>query len=212
MNKFEKLKKEILNCNICANNFGFDPHPIVFGKYNSKIMQISQAPSKNVHITLKPFNDHSGKKLINEWYCINEETFYNPNNFYITAMAHCYPGKSKSGGDRLPPKICATTWLMKEIEIIKNDLYIIIGSKSARFLFPDREYTSLIFETTFLNGKPAIVLPHPSPLNIKWFNDNPLFLKKRIFEIRETIHKVLGQNLSNKTPCNTQYKKLGRKY
>ena len=44
-----------------------------------KIMQISQAPSLNVHNTLKPFNDLSGKKLREKWYDIDDETFYDQN-------------------------------------------------------------------------------------------------------------------------------------
>lgn len=189
--KFEELKKEILKCKMCEEKFGFEPHPIIFGNRKSKIMQISQAPSQNVHITLKPFNDPSGRKLRSEWYMISEDTFYNPDNFYITAMAHCYPGKSKSGGDRQPPIACAKKWLKKEIDILDNELYIIIGGKSAKFLFPNENFKSLIFKNNKIYGKTAIVLPHPSPLNIKWFKDNPEFLESRLSEIRKTIHMVL---------------------
>ena len=52
---FEELKQEILKCRQCEEKFGFEPHPILMGNVNSKIMQISQAPSQNVHKTLKPF-------------------------------------------------------------------------------------------------------------------------------------------------------------
>lgn len=41
------------------------------------------------------------------------------------------------------------------------------------------------------NVKLAIVLPHPSPLNIKWFKDHPEFMKERIFQIRKIINEVL---------------------
>lgn len=51
---FEELKQEILNCRLCEEKFEFEPHPILMGNVNSKIMQISQAPSLNVHKTLKP--------------------------------------------------------------------------------------------------------------------------------------------------------------
>jgi uracil-DNA glycosylase len=36
-------------------------------------------------------------------------------------------------------------------------------------------------------------LPHPSPLNIKWFKDNPDFMKKRIIEIRKIINNTLNK-------------------
>lgn len=189
---FDELKKQIYDCRICQTAFGFEPHPVVFGNQNSKIVQISQAPSASVHITRKPFTDQSGKKLKYEWYQISDKDFYNENNFYIAALAHCFPGKTKNGGDRLPPKVCYDKWLKKEISLINNDLYIIIGAKAANVFFPDEKYDELIFKDNVLNGKKALVLPHPSPLNIKWFKDNPEFNENRIYEIRKTIREVLN--------------------
>ena len=194
MEEFNKLIKELKKCNICKDKFGFTPHPVVIGSINSKIVQISQAPSKTVHETLKPFTDLSGKKLKYDWYQITDEEFYNSNNFYIMSLAHCYPGKDKSGNDRIPPKICYDTWIKKELEYINNKLYIIIGAKSSKVFFPDEEFNELIFKDNYINNKLAIVLPHPSPLNIKWFKDHPEFMKKRIFEIRKIINEVLEEN------------------
>jgi uracil-DNA glycosylase family 4 len=190
-NEFTKLKEEILNCRKCEDKFGFQPHPIIFGNQKSKIFQISQAPSKNVHETLKPFNDHSGRKLRNEWYKIDDDCFYNQSNFYISAIAHCYPGKSTNGGDRLPPKICTKTWIEREIELVDNKLFILIGAKAAKYFFPDEQFTDLVFKNNEINAKAAIVLPHPSPLNIKWYKDNPGFYAYRLEEIRNMIHEVL---------------------
>jgi len=188
---FDQLREEILNCRLCEEKFGFEPHPILMGAVNSKIMQISQAPSQNVHKTLKPFDDASGKKLRNEWYHISDEVFYNPDNFYITAIAHCYPGKSPNGGDKLPPKSCAKMWLKKEIELVNNHIFILLGRKAAGFFFPNQNFTDLIFNDNIINCIPAYVLPHPSPLNVKWFKDNPEFLNTRVFQIEKAIHEVL---------------------
>ncbi|MBS5114868.1 MAG: uracil-DNA glycosylase family protein [Erysipelotrichaceae bacterium] len=190
MNRCEQLHLEILNCKECKERFGFIPIPIVHGNMNAKIMQISQAPSLMVEKTKKPFNDLSGKKLKYEWYQISDEIFYDPNYFYITSLGHCYPGKSKNGGDRLPPISCAKKWLVQEIECIENEIYIIIGSKAAKFFFKDQSFETLVFNDQVLNGKLTYVLPHPSPLNIRWFKQYPQF-EQRISTIRQTIHKVL---------------------
>ena len=189
--KFSDLKDEILKCRICRDKFGFEPHPIIFGNQKSKIFQISQAPSKSVHETLKPFTDASGRKLRNEWYMIDEECFFNQDNFYISAMAHCYPGKSKSGGDRLPPKICTRKYIEQEIQQVDNNLFVIIGSKAAKYFFPKEDFTSRVFKDCKLNGVLTVILPHPSPLNVKWFKDNPTFITKRLPEIRTIVHDVL---------------------
>jgi len=191
-NELIRLQRQILQCRLCQDTFGFEPHPIVLGKHNAKIMQISQAPSKSVHETGKPFNDASGRKLRQEWYEISDEDFYNPDNFYIVSMAHCYPGKAPGGGDRRPPKICSKQWLLKEMELVDNEIYIIIGGVAAEFFFPGEKITALAFEDKQINGKPTYILPHPSPLNMKWFRDYPDFEAERIFKIQKEVHKILG--------------------
>lgn len=191
-NQLVHLQNQILQCRSCQDVFGFEPHPIVQGNHNAKIMQISQAPSKSVHETGRPFNDASGRRLRREWYRISDEDFYNPDYFYIVSMAHCYPGKAPGGGDRRPPKICSEQWLLQEMELVDNEIYIIIGGIAAGFFFPQEKITSLAFENKQINGKPAYVLPHPSPLNMKWFKDYPEFTEKRIFEVQKEVHKVLG--------------------
>ena len=188
---FEELKKEILLCQLCEEKFGFKPHPIIMGNENSKIMHISQAPSQNVHLTMRPFNDASGRKLRNEWYNISDDVFYNPDNFYITSIAHCYPGKSSNGGDRQPPVSCAQKFLLREIEEINNKIYILLGGKAAHFFFPNKDFTKLVFSNDKIMDKPAYVLPHPSPLNVRWFKENPDFLNYRVYEIREILHEIL---------------------
>lgn len=191
MEKFDDLINNLKKCEICREKFGFQPHPIFLGSVDSKIVQISQAPSATVHITLKPFSDMSGKRLKYKWYKIDDEIFYNPNNFYIAALSHCYPGKGKNGNDKMPPKICYETWIKKELDYINNQLYIIIGSKAAKVFFPNENFNDLVFKNNYINDKLAIVLPHPSPLNIKWFNDHPNFMEKRIYEIRKIIYDIL---------------------
>ena len=44
--EFDKLINDIKKCKICQNRFGFEPHPVILGNINSKIVQISQAPSE----------------------------------------------------------------------------------------------------------------------------------------------------------------------
>lgn len=191
-NRLITLQRQIMQCRLCQEAFGFEPRPIVMGNHRAKIMQIGQAPSKSVHETGKPFNDASGRKLRQEWYHISEEDFYHPDHFYIASMAHCYPGKAPGGGDRHPPNICSNQWLLKEMELVENEIYILVGSFAAAFFFPGEKMATLAFEDKEIHGKPAYILPHPSPLNIKWFKDHPEFLERRIPRIREEVHRVLG--------------------
>ena len=192
MNKeFDKLINNIKKCKMCQDRFGFEPHPVILGNINSKIVQISQAPSATVHNTLKPFTDMSGKRLKYEWYQIDDNTFYNPDNFYIAALSHCYPGKDKNGNDRMPPKICYEKWVKEELKYINNKIYILIGAKAAKVFFPKDNFNELVFKNNYINGKLTLVLPHPSPLNIKWFKEHPEFMDNRMIEIRKFIIKLL---------------------
>lgn len=190
--KFQTLREQISACRDCREDFGFEPRPILFGNLDARIMQISQAPSRNVHDTGKPFYDASGRRLRAEWYQISDETFYCPDNFYIVSVAHCYPGKAPGGGDRRPPRCCADRWLKQELALVQNEIYILVGGYAAAYFFPNEKLTDLVFRNLEIQGKRAFVLPHPSPLNVKWFRDHPEFQKKRIKEVSRVVHEVLG--------------------
>lgn len=165
--------------------------PLVWGEKEAKIVHISQAPSRLAITSQKPYSDKSGEKLRRQWYQISNRVFYNPKNFYITAIAHCFPGKDKKGADKKAPLVCAKTWLLKEISYLEPKLFLVVGKQAAEFLFPGKSYQKLIFQDQTLNGIKCFVLPHPSPANIAWFRNNPEFEKKRLSQIREVIHKVL---------------------
>lgn len=187
---FAQLKKELCACRLCADKFDHEPRAIFRGVQNARIMQISQAPSIHVHNSGLPFDDASGKKLRREWYQIEDAQFYDEHCFYITSMGHCYPGKGAQG-DKKPPRICSRTWLHKEMDIIDNQLYILIGAMAAGELFPDKRFEELVFHDQLLRGKPALILPHPSPLNVRWMKEHPRFETERLPHIRNLVHAVL---------------------
>lgn len=89
------------------------------------------------------------------------------------------------------PKVCYETWIKKELEYINNKLYVIIGAKAAKVFFPKENFNELIFKNNYINGKSTIVLPHPSPLNMRWFKKHPEFMENRILEVRKIIKDVL---------------------
>lgn len=176
MQSIEELQQQLRQCRLCHDRFGFEPQPVPWGKAGAPIMLIGQAPSRTVHTTAKPFNDASGKKL-RRWLGVDDATFYTQSLFYISAVGRCYPGSTgkKGGGDLPPSPICSSLWLDKEVALLEPQLYVIIGGYAARYCFGKKKLTELVFESLSYRGKPAFVLPHPSPLNMKWFKDNPDF-------------------------------------
>lgn len=93
---------------------------------------------------------------------------------------------------------------MNKIKYINNKLYIIIGAKSAKVFFPNESFNELIFKNNYINGKLAIILPYPSPLNTKWFKDHLEFMKKRLFEIRKIINEVLEKEINDRFEVNAK--------
>lgn len=188
--EFEQFIQTLRSCRICEDRL--DPNPVFLGNQDAKIFHISQAPSLTVSKTMRPFSDASGKKLRDEWYHVTEEAFYDPANFCFGAIGLCYPGKNKNGGDKQPPAICAKTWLDPALlDRIENELYILIGKKAADHFFKGQDFAELIFHDQEIRGKKTLVLPHPSPLNIKWYKDHPDFYEWRLAEIRAQVQKTL---------------------
>jgi uracil-DNA glycosylase family 4 len=198
--KFEEFQIELKKCRYCQKVFGYNlkPKPLVWGNQKAKIVQISQTPSLHAAVLGKPFSkdentpDASGKQLL-KWYDIPKEMFYNPDLFYITAVAHCFPGKNR-GGDARPPLACAKKWLWQEISYLNPELFLIVGRYAANFIFPGKEFAELVFKDQTLLGKPAFVLPHPSPANKKWLKDHPDFERKGLNKIRDKIKQILKLN------------------
>jgi uracil-DNA glycosylase family 4 len=194
---FEDFQNQIRNCKYCKEilKLNFEPKPLVWGNQNARIVQISQAPSLHASISGRPFSkdentpDASGKQLL-KWYDIPKEIFYNPDYFYLTAVAHCFPGKNKEG-DAAPPIECVKPWLWKELSYLNPKLFLIVGKYAANFIYPGKDFTELVFTNQTLLNKPAFVLPHPSPANKKWLKDHPEFERKRLKDIRDAIRNAL---------------------
>lgn len=141
-----------------ALKFGEEKVAPFWGNQNAKIVSISQAPSASVIKNQKPFSDKSGEKLRKQWYLVSEEIFYNPDNFYFTAVGMYYPGKEKNG-DLKPSLDLAKKWLTEELSYLNPELFLVVGTLSAKFFFPKESFTELVFADRQLNGKPAFILP-----------------------------------------------------
>ncbi|WP_276889833.1 uracil-DNA glycosylase family protein [Faecalibaculum rodentium] len=191
MTELEKLQAQLRACRHCEGML--EPRPVVHGNPGAPILQVSQAPGKKVHETGIPFNDASGRRLRQDWYQISDAQFYDPDLFYITSMGHCYPGKGKTG-DKKPPRCCFDLWTRREIELKPGTrMMLVIGREAASRLFPKREFTELVFQDQEYDGIPCYVLPHPSPLNVRWFRMHPEFETQRMPVIREKLHQVLRE-------------------
>lgn len=181
------LLEEISKCSLCKPFLPLGPNPIVSASATSKIILISQAPGKIAHLKNKAWDDPSGKRL-KEWLGINDDLFYNPENFAILPLGFCFPGKAKTGD--LPPRPeCAPHWHHQVVSKFKNKpLKILIGAHAQQYYLRDKATLTQRIRAYKSYLPEYFVLPHPSPVNRFWMAKNPGF-QKDVVPILQTIIK-----------------------
>lgn len=169
--KLKVLHAELDACSACSKMIG----PVVHGPaISSKVMLVGQAPGPREGSFGKPFAWTAGRTLF-RWFegsmGIPEERFR--ERIYMAAVARCFPGKANGGGDRKPDPFeieSCKRFLRKEVDILKPDLVIAVGTMAIYELLGDAAKKKKLDE---LIGKVAratwhgreldvIALPHPS--------------------------------------------------
>ena len=140
------------------------------GAVLSKIMSVGQAPGTKEPLVGRPFAWTAGKTLFG-WFdraCgWSEEDFR--SRIYMAAVARCFPGKTKQGGDRVPdPTEVATCgeWLAAEIDILKPALVLPIGKLAIEQFLEFEKLTDVIGKQftvqKYGHTFDLVPLPHPS--------------------------------------------------
>ena len=188
------LLKEIRSCRHCASctpPLPVTPNPILQATNQSKIRIIGQAPGTLAHASGRPFTDPSGVRL-RDWLGVDEDAFYNTDNFAITPMGFCFPGQDNKGGDLPPRKECAPLWQDSLSAALPNvEFTLLVGSYAVKhYLGPRAERTLTATVAKWKNFGPNLLpMPHPSWRNngwIKkheWFAEELVYLKERVAEI-----------------------------
>ncbi len=140
------------------------------GAVFSRVMAIGQAPGNKEPVLGRPFAWTAGKTLFG-WVqraCGMTEAEYRAS-IYMAAVCRCFPGRSRTGGDRVPDAGEIATcrdWLEAEMEILAPQLVIPIGKLAiAQFIEFDKltEVIGGIFPVEFRGHHfDLIPLPHPS--------------------------------------------------
>jgi uracil-DNA glycosylase len=140
------------------------------GAVISKVISVGQAPGSKEPIVGRPFAWTAGKTLFG-WFtkaCGWTEADFR-EHIYMAAVARCFPGKTKVGGDRVPdPGEVATcaSWLSAEITLLEPALVIPIGKLAIQQFVEFDKLTDVIGESLpvqrFGHTFDVIPLPHPS--------------------------------------------------
>lgn len=187
------LIREIQACTVCSEHLPLGPRPVVQFNTKSRIVIIGQAPGRRVHESGVPWDDPSGVRL-RAWLDLSPEQFYDPDLVALVPMGFCYPGTGKSGD--LPPRPeCAPLWHDQILETLPDDrLAIIIGMYAQARYVADRSKTLTETVKRWDEYLPQrVVMPHPSPRNMRWFKTNPWFEAETIPAVRQRVAHVLAE-------------------
>src|SRR5674476_1159769 len=120
------ILNKIQVCEVCKQHLPLGPRPVIQLNEFSKIVIISQAPSRHVHETGIPWNDASGKKL-KSWMNVSDEIFYNPACISIVPIYFPLPHPSP----RNQNWVKINPWFMEETvpELKKRIQLAVSGGK-----------------------------------------------------------------------------------
>lgn len=175
----KQLKAHQEKLKVCQNCKTMQGTPVVGNPVASKVLLLGQAPGVHEAEHNKPFAWQAGKTLFS-WFAqvgVDEAAFR--TKVYMAAVCRCYPGKAKSGGDRLPSrseiKNC-NTWLETELDLLKPALIIPIGKLAISRFLTFKKLTDVIgqsfSQTIHANPVCVIPLPHPSGVS-SWPRTEP---------------------------------------
>ena len=191
--KLDRLLTEIRACQICAAHLPLGPRPVLQASATARLLIVSQAPGRKVHLSGVPFDDVSGDRL-REWMGIDKATFYDARRVAIVPMGFCFPG-SANGGDLPPRPECAATWHPRLLPLLKQvQLTLLIGQYAQMGMLGVPRGTKLTdtvraWRQYLPQGK--LPLPHPSPRNRPWVMHNLWFESELLPVLRGRIAAAL---------------------
>jgi uracil-DNA glycosylase len=163
----QKLERHVTQLKACRRCPDMKFSPVTGGPVASRVLLVGQAPGAKEPAAGRPFAWTAGKMLF-KWFedelGVNEAEFR--TSVYMAAVCRCFPGKTNTGGDRVPSRLeienCAS-WLKAELKLLKPGLVIAVGKLAiAQFLDPVPGLTEIIGKQIAMPDFDLIPLPHPS--------------------------------------------------
>jgi uracil-DNA glycosylase len=159
--------ERLLKCRRCPR---MQSSPVSGGAIVSDVIVIGQAPGPREPVLQRPFAHTAGKTLFRwfEEFCgMNESALRSA--VYFAAVCRCFPGKTATGGDRVPApdeiRNCSS-WMDEEIRILGPRLVIPVGRLAIVQFMECKKLEEAIGRKFFVRRAgyafDVIPLPHPS--------------------------------------------------
>ncbi len=142
--------------------------PVVDAPKEAGVILVGQALGVTEITTRVPFTGPAGRRL-EGWLT---EAGVSRAEIYISALARCFPGKAKGGGDKVPSRAMLTNCrphLLREFELLAPEIVIPVGGLAIKELLVIRRLSEAVGETFSYDGVVYVPLPHPSGAST-WLN------------------------------------------
>jgi uracil-DNA glycosylase len=191
----QKVHADLSACTACPNMV----RPVVHGPpVLSGVFLLGQAPGPHEGKLMRPFAWTAGKTLF-RWFeealGVPEEQFRRA--VYMAAVARCFPGKAKGGGDRKPDAdeiARCKPFLVREVAATEPDLVLCVGQLAISEVLGEesrgKKLDQLVgqrFRATY-HGRRVDVFPLPHPSGASpWHRMEPgkTLLQKALARIGE---------------------------
>ena len=172
------LHRELSACRKCPKMH----RPVVHGPpVASRVFLLGQAPGPHEGKLGRPFAWTAGKTLF-RW--LEETTGANEATVrkcvYFAAVARCFPGKAKGGGDRRPDpneiERCSS-YLSREVGILEPDVVLAVGTLAIEQVLGEKKKLEHVVGRVVRaryhdRDVDVIALPHPSGAST-WYKLEP---------------------------------------
>lgn len=146
----------------------------------SRVLLVGQAPGPHEGKIGRPFAWTAGKTLFKWLATVGPAEEELRRRVYFAAVCRCFPGKSASGGDRVPgPDEIARCrpFLAREVDVLRPELVIPIGRLAITELLEARGPLEDVVGTAHrrvIHGHEVDVIPLPHPSGAStWFRREP---------------------------------------
>ena len=199
------LHEELAGCRKCRKMKG----PVVFGlPVASPVLLIGQAPGPREGKLGRPFAWTAGKTLF-QWLHratkADEETIR--KCIYFAAVARCFPGKAKDGGDRRPDAkeiVRCRPYLEREVTLLAPALVLPVGTLAIEQVVGEKVKLEdvighLVRKRYHGRDVDVIALPHPSGAS-PWHKMEPgkTLLARALRKVRNhpAMHEALALSMT----------------
>lgn len=166
LRELERHREAVRRCTLCFPDG--DNAPVVDVPKDARVMLVGQAPGVTEITTRLPFTGPAGKRLM-QWF---ERAGIERDEVYFSALARCFPGKAKGGGDKAPSRatiLNCQQHLEFELETLRPAVVILVGGMAINDFLGATRLTDVIGEVIERDGVTYVPLPHPSGAST-WLN------------------------------------------